>query len=335
MAQSSLNFSGSMTAIQPINSRTMPEIQLNALQEWSDNFLETNPPRAKSLVMTLFGDAIRPHGGALWLGSLIRLLAPFGISDRLVRTSVFRLAEDGWLSGRREGRRSIYTLRDSAVRRFTRAYKRVYSPTYLAWPGYWTLVFATTGTLNPQTRSELRKELNWEGFSALSPTVFVHPNPDHEILREILQAYGVQGDVFVSTMAQAKEISSRPLPELVEEYWPLDEISHNYRAFIDHFHDLPRLIQEAGRMLTPEIAFIIRSLLIHEYRRALLHDPRLPIELLPADWAGKTAYELCRDIYAATYRRAEDYIMDALLEEDPDAQPTADFFYARFGGLPR
>lgn len=313
----------------------MPTTQLSAMQDWADRFLETHPPRAKSLVMTLFGDAIRPHGGALWLGSLIRLLAPFGISDRLVRTSVFRLAEDGWLSGRREGRRSIYTLRQSAERRFARAYKRVYSPTYLAWPGHWTLVFATSGTLNPQTRSELRKELNWEGFSALSPTVFVHPNPDNEILREILQSYGVQRDVFVSTMEQARDFNSRPLAELVGEYWALEEISQNYHTFIDHFGDLPKMIRQCGAMLSPEIAFIIRSLLIHEYRRALLHDPRLPIELLPAGWAGKTAYELCRDIYSATYKRAEEYIMAALLEEDPGAQPTADFFYARFGGLSR
>lgn len=311
----------------------MPNTRLTALQDWADHFLEARPPRAKSLVMTLFGDAIRPHGNALWLGSLIRLLKPFGINDRLVRTSVFRLAEDGWLSGQREGRRSLYTLRDSAVRRFSRAYRRVYSPTYLAWPGHWTLVFATTGTLNPQTRSELRKELNWEGFSAISPTVFVHPNPDQETLKEILQSYGVQRDVFVSTMAQAHEMTGRPLSELVDEYWPLAEISQNYRDFIGHFGTLPTLIQAAGPQLSPELAFIIRSLLIHEYRRALLHDPRLPIELLPADWAGKTAYELCRDIYGATYKRAEDYIMDALREEDPHAPPTAEFFYARFGGL--
>ncbi len=63
--------------------------------------MTANPPRAKSLVMTLFGDVITPHGGEVWLGSLIELLAPFGISDRLVRTSVYRLAEEGWLDAER------------------------------------------------------------------------------------------------------------------------------------------------------------------------------------------------------------------------------------------
>lgn len=313
----------------------MPRTPSPALQEWADRYLNQHPPRAKSLVMTLFGDAIRPHGSALWLGSLIKLLAPFGINDRLVRTSVFRLAEDGWLSGRREGRRSLYTLRESAERRFTRAYKRVYSPTYLAWSGYWTMVFAANGRLNPQTRSELRKDLSWEGFSALSPTIFIHPNPERETLEDILDSYALRNDVFITRVEESHELTGRPLAELVEEYWPLDEISRNYTEFLSRFGMLPELIKASPTSLTPELAFTIRSLVIHEFRRALLHDPRLPIELLPKKWAGKIAYELCRELYRSTYRKAEDYIMGALQEEDPDAAPSAEFFFERFGGLPR
>jgi phenylacetic acid degradation operon negative regulatory protein len=56
--------------------------------EWIAHFLASDPPRSKSLVMTIFGDSIAPHGGTIWLGSLIELLAPFGVSARLLRTSV-------------------------------------------------------------------------------------------------------------------------------------------------------------------------------------------------------------------------------------------------------
>ena len=55
------------------------------------------PPRAPSLIVTVWGDAIAPHGGAVVLPGLIRLLDPFGINERLVRTNVFRLARQGWL----------------------------------------------------------------------------------------------------------------------------------------------------------------------------------------------------------------------------------------------
>jgi len=46
------------------------------------------------------------------------LVRPFGISDRLVRTSVFRLAEEGWLDAQRDGRRSRYTLNPRSAARF-------------------------------------------------------------------------------------------------------------------------------------------------------------------------------------------------------------------------
>ncbi len=52
------------------------------------------PIRAKSMVVTIFGDIIESYGGKIWLGNLISLVNLFGISERLLRTSVFRLALD-------------------------------------------------------------------------------------------------------------------------------------------------------------------------------------------------------------------------------------------------
>src|SRR3954469_7940914 len=92
-------------------------------RDWITQFLATEPPRSKSLVMTLFGDAIAPHGGAIWLGSLIELAAPFGVNDRLLRTSVYRLAREGWVKAKPDGRRSAYTILPQALPRFERAYR--------------------------------------------------------------------------------------------------------------------------------------------------------------------------------------------------------------------
>ena len=59
---------------------------------------------ASSLIVTVYGDAIEPHGGAVWLGSLIQLLEPIGINERLIRTSIFRLTKEGWLTAEKVGR---------------------------------------------------------------------------------------------------------------------------------------------------------------------------------------------------------------------------------------
>jgi phenylacetic acid degradation operon negative regulatory protein len=135
------------------------------IDKWIRQFLANDPPRSKSVVMTVFGDSITPRGGAVWLGSLIALLAPFGISDRLVRTSVFRLAEEGWLEASRQGRRSLYTLTASGLRRFERAYQRIYSPGNLRWDGRWTLLL-TAPEIPVESRRPWRKSLRaqaWPG----------------------------------------------------------------------------------------------------------------------------------------------------------------------------
>ena len=291
-----------------------------------------NPPRAKSVVMTLFGDVITPHGGQVWLGSLIELLAPFGINDRLVRTSVFRLAEEGWLDAQREGRRSRYALNPSSIRRFDRAYQRIYTPSYRPWKGKWTLLFATSGTITPEQRADLRKELLWEGFGMMAPSVFGHPSADAETLEEILVRVGVKSHVFVCDGVESESVAARPLRDLIEQCWELGTVIADYERFIESFAILPKLLN-ARSTVDAEQAFVIRTLLIHEFRRVQLHDQQLPLELLPANWSGKTAYELCRQIYRSTYQGVEPYVLAILRREDEAAPDAAPYFYQRFGGL--
>ena len=125
----------------------MPAKPTPDLQRWIARSLKQDPPRAKSLVMTVFGDAIAPYGGSVWLGSLIALLAPLGISERLVRTAVYRLVDEGWLEASRSGRRSQYRLSAQAEQRFLRAHQRVYAPVAQTWDGRWTLVLADPDAL--------------------------------------------------------------------------------------------------------------------------------------------------------------------------------------------
>lgn len=164
--------------------------------EWIAHFLASDPPRSKSLVMTIFGDAIAPHGGAVWLGSLIELLAPFGVNDRLLRTSVFRLAQEGWLVANRDRRRSWYAILPQAQPRFERANRRIYAPLEVHWDGKWTLVLSAVGQIEAPLRAALRKELLWEGYSTVSAGVFGHPAGDPEVLQDILARLGADGKLF-------------------------------------------------------------------------------------------------------------------------------------------
>jgi phenylacetic acid degradation operon negative regulatory protein len=81
------------------------------------------------------------------------------------------------------------------------------------------------------------------------------------------------------------------------------------------------------------VAFVVRTLLIHEYRKIHLQDPLLPPALLPADWVGAAAYRLCRRLYARVFAAAERHLGSAarrLHRPLPSATAAA---HARFGGI--
>src|SRR2546426_2464751 len=82
--------------------------------------------RARSLVVTVYGDSIRQHGGEIGLGSLIRLMAPLGFSPRAVRAATARMARQGWLQTRRIGRRAYYSLTPRGAWRVEQGVRRVY-----------------------------------------------------------------------------------------------------------------------------------------------------------------------------------------------------------------
>jgi phenylacetic acid degradation operon negative regulatory protein len=301
-------------------------------KDWLDSFLLGDPPRAKSLVMTIFGDAIVPHGARLWLGSLIELVGPLGVTDRLVRTSVFRLVQDGWLVASREGRRSSYALKPEAQPRFARANRRIYAPPGLDWDGRWTLLLAPNGSIGASLRAAVRKELEWEGYAMLAPGLLAHPAGDADSLAEILARVDGAGKIFVCSATELPGVGARPLAELVQEGWQLDGVIERYRRFIGDFTPLLALLQD-GEAPAPQAAFAMRSLLIHAYRRVQLHDPMLPLALLPRPWPGSEAYALAQAIYSKLAASAEHYLMDVLRREDADAPEADAAFHQRFRGF--
>jgi len=300
--------------------------------EWIANFLATDPPRSKSLVMTMFGDTVAPHGGSVWLGSLIELLAPFGVNDRLLRTSVFRLAQEGWLVASRERRRSRYAIAPQALARFERANRRIYAPLEVHWDGSWTLLMAAGGQIAAPLRAALRKELLWEGYAIVSNGVFGHPAGDPEALQELLLRLGAEKHLFACRATALAQVPGRALPELVDEGWDLSGVIDGYQQFIERFAPLATLALQ-GEQFAPQQAFIIRTLLIHAYRRVQLHDPMLPVELLPEPWPGARAYELARTLYRAMGVAAEIHVMAVLRREDEHAALAEAAFFQRFGGL--
>ena len=183
-----------------------------AAAELVARFRRQKPLRGGSLIVTLFGDSIMPRGGAVALGSLIALAAPFGLNERLVRTAAARLAKDGWLEGRRIGKLSEYRLSHDGRERFAEATRRIYSPPDTVWSGRWTL--AVLPPMRAAQRKELKEELIWRGFGELSTNVFAHPELDSRSLRAPLHPQGSLSKLIVFDASLAGDDAPQRLVSL-------------------------------------------------------------------------------------------------------------------------
>jgi phenylacetic acid degradation operon negative regulatory protein len=284
--------------------------------------------RAGSLITTFFGDSIAPRGGTVWLGSLIRAMAEFGISERLVRTSVFRLVKDGWLQSSQVGRRSFYSLTEEGREKFRAATHRIYGEPVTKWDGEWCLLLLSN--LEASVKESLRRECGWLGFGPLSANVLAHPAPDESDLEVTLKRVGAADDIVIMSARTMRSDTS--MRAMARSAWNLDEIDARYEHFVTMFRPLFAALQKT-REVDPRTAFVTRTLLIQEYRKVLLRDPQLPLDLLPAGWHGTAAYQLCRNLYRGLHQAADDYLSEFMETADGPLPPPAGNYLHRFGGL--
>jgi phenylacetic acid degradation operon negative regulatory protein len=301
------------------------------ISQWIEKFLDQHPTRANSLIITVYGDFIAPHGGTVWLGSFIRLVQPLGLNERMVRTSVYRLSQEKWLVSEQLGRKSYYSLTTSGRRRFEHAYRRIYFEAHNTWTGEWQMVLIPASLPGSQ-KDALRKELAWAGYGTLASGILAHPSTDTEALLDILQETGAHDKVVAMKANNISPLISKPLQELVHECWNLESLAIKYDEFIERFRPVLRSMRAASS-LDPEQCFLVQTLLMHDFRRALLHDPQLPSQLLPANWSGGVARQLCRELYGITYSLAQQHLLSVCETANGPLPPAAPYFYERFGGL--
>ncbi len=302
------------------------------IQQRIADFRAQDRVQAGSLITTLFGDAVIPRGGRIWLGSLIRLLEPLGVNERLVRTAVFRLVKSDWLAAQACGRRTDYRLTDSGLRRFQDASRQIYASHPPRWDRRWRLLLSVDAC-TPRQREQLRRALYWQGFGTLGNEGFVHPGADLGAAVDALVADGLGAllpKLKPLLAADAGIGGAADDAALVRRAWPLADLSEVYARFIARYAPVRAQLRDDAAQPTDDDALQLRVLLIHDYRRLLLRDPELPAELLPADWLGQQARLLCKDIYRRVLAASERHLERHFRLADGSAPPPAGGLAERF-----
>ncbi|MCY4665480.1 MAG: hypothetical protein OXC00_12515 [Acidimicrobiaceae bacterium] len=261
---------------------------------------------ARSVLVTVLGDSVLPVTKTLWLSSLFRLAEPFGFSERLVRTSMFRLAAEGWVSNERIGRRSRYSMTLLAVRESEDADRRIYGRESGSWDGSWTFAVVDAPSIPADERDRLAKHLRWHGFVALGRGLMASPSETPESLREMLRL--VEPVAVVPTgQAELGDLENLVDGGFFAEAFRTADTEAAYRDFLTRYEPWQHHFPEEA---APLDAYALRTMLVHELRRIRLRAPDMPAELLPPDWIGDRAYNLAANLY----RRLSPGVARALTE---------------------
>ena len=238
------------------------------------------PVRLKtwSLIVTIFGDAVLPHGGEINASALNDITSAMGVNAGAVRTALSRLAADGIIERQRDGRNSAYRLSPDREQEFLAASDRIYAS---AEP------VAKTGD---QSKTYLL-------VAALGGDAPLHGAI--RLSREWWLMDGNARDDLLPDCAIFEGEFSR-LPDWLTERVASPELADAMRQVQAIFGPISSKLQ-SDTGLDPIKALATRCLLIHAWRRIALRLRPLPDGFAPPDWPE----DKCRHLVAALYKQLQ------------------------------
>lgn len=246
---------------------------------------------ARSLLLTVLGEFVAPSGQAVWTSSLLYALVGVGTAENSARQAIARSAAAGWLEGRKEGRQVRWRLTAAGRRVIENGSRRVgaLSAERPAWDGRWRVFVITVPNSQRDSRRKLYRGLSWAGFGNPTAGTWVTPNAE-----AVAPAAEVVEDLGLSPWCLSFEGSGLGVgltdQDIVHQAWDLHAIAQHYAESLERFQSLP--VTNGDEALFTQIA------LVNELQRFPFMDPRLPFELLPANWLGRTAPARFEDMRA-------------------------------------
>jgi phenylacetic acid degradation operon negative regulatory protein len=264
-------------------------------------------PRAAML--TLYGDYVRNRGMEIGIGSLIKLLGNFGLSEQAIRSAVSRMCSQDLLKVRRVDRKSFYSLTENGQNLLTTGTQRIFKRKNNQWDGNWHIVIYSIPEQRREARYRLRLELSWLGYGPLSEATWISPynlTKEVEALANRLQVR----EYMQMFLFNCRHEGSTDPRKIVSRCWDLGKIHERYANFIDKYRpklETHRERLQGGEDFQPSECFVERFNLIHEYRKLPFLDPDLPRELLPEDWLRPEAAELFNEYHDMLTEKANEY----------------------------
>ena len=252
-----------------------------ALDHLIADWHERDTLRVWSVIITLFGDAILPRGGAVSSQTVQAIMQRLGIESGAVRTAFSRLAKDGWVQREKQGRTSFYRLAPNGITPFTKASRVIYAAPQSAKASNKPSSFVVLiGDRETPDKAWLDNILQTNDTLEIRSNVYLSKTPSKAKSAQVVDAG------FFTVMGSASH-----LPASLAKRIQLEELGSEYFLLISRFKPLMKSPPADGLD-----AMATRCLLIHSWRRLLLRTPTLARDIMP-DWPQSECHTLVAELY--------------------------------------
>ncbi|MCR8828255.1 PaaX family transcriptional regulator C-terminal domain-containing protein [Pseudosulfitobacter koreensis] len=231
----------------------------------------TATQRVWSVLVSVFGDLARLEGEGIDGPVLTALMAEAQIRPEATRVALHRLRNDDWITSTKSGRTSHHSLTPTGRRLSVAASGRIYSPPEAAAQG-WQLVLLETPT------SYSREQMEAHGFAPLAPRLYIGADTS---------------DAPAGTLALPADAA----PHWLGGQFEPKDLSQDYAALHEMLSALDALQLDASTLSPVQIG-VLRSLIVHGWRRLVLKHPDLPREVYSDAWRGHDCRALVTGLLA-------------------------------------
>jgi phenylacetic acid degradation operon negative regulatory protein len=273
----------------------------------------------QDLAITILGSHLRRPGERVWSGGMVGLLGEFGFSTEAARAALSRLVARGLLQRQREGRLVFYVLSPSAHELLAEGDRRIFSFGRGATAsGAWTLVWHTIPEDRRVERAQLAQRLRFLGFGSVQDATWVAASDREQEVRALLDALRV-GDYVCTFLGRIARGAEKAL--LLSGAWDVEDLERRYTAFTQEL--TPYLDPARRDELGPREAFVVRTGMMHAFRRFPSIDPELSEAIAPGAAARAEAVATFDLIYEALEPPAAAHFAEVALSPVAASPPAA------------
>jgi phenylacetic acid degradation operon negative regulatory protein len=272
----------------------------------------------RTILFSIYADYLgifyRSSEKEIGIGSIIKLLSNFSISEPSVRITVSRMCKEGLLKSRRKGLKSYYSLTDYGLRLVSKSANRLFQIKGSGWNGTWSIVVYSIPEKRRPARDKLRAMLKFYGYVPLSDSAWISPTDSFSEIEDFVNELKINDYVQIY---DAQHRGFTDPKKLIERSWDLKKINAQYEKFIKMFRpildDYRNRIQN-GNLPESSKCFVDTSHLVRKYRDLPFMDPGLPVEIIGKDWLRSRADTLFRELHSLLFERAKEYFQSVLDE---------------------